>query len=149
MLLIWSFLCSIRVKSSLWPCNSIYHVLDDSENTISYNRDAKQSVCMRKTLPLHPQTAGSHICHIPTAKTNLNIKIPLNFKNKKNGLQLYIVNRHTWRSVGMFYFTASVNPWSLKILFHHVVHCWLVSYRCTVRKIIYKISTDFAVSDST
>lgn len=70
--------------------NSIYHVLDDSENTISYNRDAKQSVCMRKTLPLNPppQTAGSHICHIPTAKTNLNIKIPLNFKNKKNGLQL-------------------------------------------------------------
>lgn len=74
--------------------NSIYHVLDDSENTISYNRESKQSVCMRKTLPLHPtqplhpQTTGSHICHIPTAKTNLNIKIPLNFKNKKNGLQL-------------------------------------------------------------
>lgn len=75
--------------------NSIYHVLDDSENTISYNRAAKQSVCMRKILPLHYPTppppiptAGSHICHIPTAKPNLNTKIPLNFKNKKNGLQL-------------------------------------------------------------
>lgn len=73
--------------------NSIYHVLDDSENTISYNRAAKQSVCMMKILPLHYPpppipTAGSHICHIPTAKPNLNTKIPLNFKNKKNGLQL-------------------------------------------------------------
>lgn len=36
--------------------NSIYHVLDDSENTISYNRAAKQSVCMRKILPLHYPT---------------------------------------------------------------------------------------------
>lgn len=86
------------------------------------------------TLPPPPQLPYKPY---PNCQTQPQNKNPTNFKNKKNGLQL--VNRHTWRSLGMFYFSASVNPWSLKILLHHV-HCWLVSYTYTARNYLQNIN---------